>query len=112
MPDLFDLGENPIKPKFAKNPAGGPPALIAPKAAHVPTEPPKRAPAPVQPDQQPGLVASFACYCGCQSEVREPAPEAIPCWECKRPMHRWTPRIEPPIVSAEVWDGENLVRGR
>lgn len=74
MSESFDFGGNPIE--------------------RPPTEP---APAP-----QPGLVASFACYCGCQSEILEPAPERIRCWgaECKLTMHRWYPVHEPPPQSA------------
>lgn len=45
-------------------------------------------------------VASFACFCGCQDEVLEPAPATVKCWKCKADMHRWTPKYEPPVMSA------------
>lgn len=45
------------------------------------------------------LVASFACYCSFRDEVKEPAPETIKC-ECGRDMHRWQPRVAPPLNSA------------
>jgi len=82
MTDLFDFGGNPIEePKPAPKPAPPPPPAPPPEpkpapVAHPPIERPEPAPAP----PRPGLVASFSCYCGCQSEVREPAPLEIPCW--------------------------------
>lgn len=55
----------------------------------------------------PRLVASFACFCGCQDEVLEPAPQTVKCWGCKADMHRWTPKHEPPAMSArETTDEE------
>ncbi len=74
--------------------------------------PPAPAPAPIaaappapraDPQGFPGLpVASFACYCGCQDEVLEPAPEWVTCWgkDCGRQMHRYTPPRLPPSTNA------------
>lgn len=108
MADLFDFGDPPPKP--APPPPARPIVEVPPQIA----KPIPRPAAPPPPPAAPrlGLVASFSCHCGCQSEVREPCPQSIPCWGCKRPMHRWTPRHEPPLASAEVWDGEKLVRAR
>jgi hypothetical protein len=49
-------------------------------------------------------VASFTCDCSASDEVREPAPETVDCWNCRKPlaMRRWRPRNEPPFVSARV----------
>lgn len=43
-------------------------------------------------------VASFACTCGWRDEVREPAPETLPCLDprCTGSMVRFNPRWAPP----------------
>lgn len=91
--DLFQF-----LPESTKS-APPPPAPPAPIAA--PAAPP---PAPrADPQGFPGKpVASFACYCGAQDEVLEPAPETVDCWLCKKSlaMHRWTPPRLPPSFNA------------
>lgn len=69
---------------------------------------------PIEESTPVRRVASFACLCGCQSEVQEPCPVEIPCWskDCSMTMFRWFPPHEPPYASAERWDGEKLVIGR
>ncbi|OWK27546.1 hypothetical protein SPDO_32290 [Sphingomonas dokdonensis] len=44
------------------------------------------------------MIASFACPCGQRDEVREPAPETLPCIadRCDGTMIRFTPRWAPP----------------
>lgn len=85
-------------------PAPAPTKVLPPRRKPQPAAVPSYAAARV-----PGrLVASFACMCGCQDEVREPAPDLIPCWgdKCRLKMYRWRPPIAPPIHNARVWDGK------
>ncbi|OWK32266.1 hypothetical protein SPMU_05880 [Sphingomonas mucosissima] len=49
-------------------------------------------------------VASFACPCGVRDEVREPAPETLPCWAdgCDGTMNRFTPKFAPPACAGRI----------
>lgn len=110
--DLFSGLEPPPPPKRqdANNylaetmPAAPPPPPIAddgPPLRFVSASPPP--PRIPKPEDFPGKpVASFACYCGAQDEVLEPAPEWVDCWEkgCGAKMHRWYPRTLPPSNNA------------
>lgn len=55
---------------------------------------------------------SFICDCGCLDEVRQPAPETVGCWGCKRQMRRWTPRFTPPEhAGRDTTDKEKAAMG-
>jgi hypothetical protein len=47
-------------------------------------------------------VATFACPCGAQDEVAEPAPDLVDCWRCKAAlaMYRWFPPTPAPNGNA------------
>jgi len=101
MPDLFDFAAKPASVvKAAPQPEPKIEPICQPEPAEAASKP-CSLPEPVADHCH--LVASFSCYCGCQDEVLEPAPAAIPCWGCKRTMHRWHPKDPPPPVSARVW---------
>lgn len=106
MPDLFDFGGNPIEDD---RPAVRDPEWIVPAPKTAPA--PSPAPAPAEPCERPGLVASFACLCGCQAEILEPAPDEIRCWGegCGLAMYRWRPCAEPPVYSARALDPASLI---
>lgn len=79
-----------------------------PRRTRVASPPPYVAP-PVPRDR---AVASFACFCGAQSEVVEPAPDTVDCWSCKIKlgMHRWYPPYAPPVDSARAVTEEETAR--
>lgn len=73
----------------------------------APREPAPAPPAPELPPRRirrPAFigprwpVASLACRCGAEDEVKEPCPDVLPCWNCKggATMIRRAPRFLPP----------------
>jgi len=92
-------------------PAPPPIADDAPPRPIVARDPPP--PVKPRPEDFPGdPVASFSCYCGCQDEVLEPAPEWVTCWGkgCGARMHRWYPRNLPPSNNARQLTDEERSR--
>lgn len=51
-------------------------------------------------------VASFKCHCRWRDEVREPAPDTLPCLDpgCTGLMTRFTPRWAPPAGAGRTID--------
>lgn len=103
MTDLFELAAVP-QPDPKKPPVCLPDVQIQETVKQIEIcQPALEITDPMRDGEHSHLVASFACYCGGQSEVLEPAPETIPCWVCKKSMHRFVPVFAPPLTNAMPW---------